>query len=469
MKVSCIGHSFDYEAGNVARLFFDDVTVAFSDDGDLLTYASEQNGMWVCRVVYKDTEKTVSESSDSETGERVLGKAIFETLCEATGKRPPWGILTGVRPIRITERKGENAADFLVRQSLVSEEKATLAVKTAKNESKILSLSRPESFSLYIGIPFCPSRCLYCSFVSKTVENAGKLIDEYAEKLVKDIAFTAETARRCALRLESVYFGGGTPTVLSSGQLDRIMKAVSGHFDLSHLREYTVEGGRPETITEDKLDTLIVNGCDRLSINPQTMHDSVLSACGRNHTVDDVYRAYEMARNFPFHTVNMDLIAGLVSDTAEGFCYSLDSVLALKPENVTVHTLCIKRAAYLNEERPPLPSDEDVVKMLSYSQKMLDKSGYIPYYLYRQRNTLANGENVGWAKPGHESYYNVYIMDQTHTILSCGAGGVNILRQPNGDHIERVFHYKYPYEYISRFDTLMERKQQIAAFYERYQ
>lgn len=459
----------------MARMFFEDVSLGSSREGEedcILTYLIQEEGVIKARaVVYVDgtcMEESRQEQTGQDTPERILGKAMYKALSKATGIRPPWGILTGVRPIRVVEREGDSAWEFFTQKSFVSEEKARLAIRTAEKESKLIALSKENSFSLYVGIPFCPSRCHYCSFVSKTVENAGKLIDDYVEKLVKDIAFTAEISRHCGLRLETVYFGGGTPTVLSAAQLDRIMTAVSDCFDLSTLREYTVEGGRPETLTDEKLEALIRGGCDRLSINPQTMQDGVLMASGRRHTVQDVYGAWTLAAKYPFRTVNMDLIAGLPSDTPEGFASSLDAVIALDPQNITVHTLCIKRAAYMNENRPPLPSDADVTAMVAYAQQTLEKNGYEPYYLYRQRNTLANAENIGWAKPGHDGLYNVYIMDQTHTILSCGAGGVNILREPGGSRIERVFHYKYPYEYISRFDTLMERKEQIVSFYERY-
>ncbi len=476
MKVCCLGHTCDYEAGNMARMYFDEVTLSWEEpengEDAVCTYLTDEGDAYSAKAtVYLDdtiTEKTVREKKNEDTAERIIGKAMYKALSEATGIYPPWGILTGIRPVKLVRQKGREARRFLTEKSLVSPQKTKLALDTAQKESKILALSQNNSFSLYIGIPFCPSRCSYCSFVSKTVEQAGRLMDDYVEKLVKDIAFTAEISHQIGLRLETVYFGGGTPTTLSAEQMRRVMAAVSQHFVLSSLREYTVEGGRPETLSEEKLAVLIEGGCDRLSINPQTMQDTVLNAAGRKHTVEDVYKAYDLAKRYPFRTVNMDLIAGLPLDTPDGFSFSVDSVLALNPQNITVHTLCIKRAAYLKQGRPPLPSDGEVTAMLSYGQTVLEKAGYLPYYLYRQRNTLANAENVGWAKEGHECLYNVYIMDQTHTILSCGAGGVNILRQPGGDRIERVFHYKYPYEYISRFDGLMDKKREILSFYERY-
>ena len=477
LKVYCKGHNFSYEAGNVARLFFEDVTVCeelpkvFKDE--YVLSAAEINGlecMVTCEArlngkLYFGEE---TDSLENETGERILGKAMYKALSEATGIKPPWGILTGIRPVKLIEANLNDPYGFYVNKSYTSEEKAKLAISTYENENRIISLSTPGSFSLYVGIPFCPSRCNYCSFVSKTVENAGKMVDEYVDKLVTEIEYTGREINKLNLNLESIYFGGGTPTVLSASQLDRIMKAVKNSFDLSNIREYTIEGGRPETITEEKLKVIFDNGADRLSINPQTMNDRVLELTGRRHTVLDVYKAYELARKFDFKTVNMDLIAGLAGDNVESFKRSVDAVIDLSPENITIHTLCIKRAAFINEDRPVLPSPSEIDEMLNYAQKRLTDEKYLPYYLYRQRNTLSNAENTGWSKNGNECLYNVYTMDQTHTIISCGGGGVTILREPNGNRIERIFNYKYPYEYLSRFDTLLERKKGIGEFYSQY-
>lgn len=477
LKVYCKGHTFSYEAGNVARLFFEDVTVSEDIpeilDGEYVLTLAKANGNefeFFCEAkiggkLYLGEE---TDSLENETGERILGKAMYKALNEATGIKPPWGILTGIRPVKLIESNLSDPYGFYVNKSYTSEEKAKLAISTYENENRIISLSTPRSFSLYVGIPFCPSRCNYCSFVSKTVENAGKMVDEYVDKLVSEIEYTGKEVDKLNLNLESVYFGGGTPTVLTPLQLDRIMKAVKKSFDLKNLREYTIEGGRPETITEEKLRTIFENGADRLSINPQTMNERVLELTGRRHTVDDVYKAYELVRKFDFKTVNMDLIAGLAGDTAESFKRSIDAVIDLSPENITVHTLCIKRAAFINEDRPVLPSPSEIDEMLNYAQKRLTEEDYVPYYLYRQRNTLSNAENTGWSKIGNECLYNVYTMDQTHTIISCGGGGVTILKEPNGNRIERIFNYKYPYEYLSRFDFLLERKKGIGDFYSQY-
>ena len=462
----------------MAKLFFDDVHVIDGipenppDDGYALTFISLSDGEINARCVAADygitCEGIHSERADRETPERVLGKAMFSTMEKLTGRRPPWGILTGVRPVRLVAEHSDDPMGFFIRSSMTRADKAELAVNIHNNSRDIISASGPDSCSLYIGIPFCPSRCSYCSFVSKTVENAGRLIEDYVEKHVKEIDFTGMVVQNLGLKVTTVYFGGGTPTSLSAEQLDRVMKAVSRSFDLSGIREYTVEGGRPETFTEGKLDVIEENGADRISINPQTMRDDILKAIGRRHTVDDVYRAFDMVGKRNFKAVNADLIAGLPGDSEEGFCFSLDRVLELSPENITVHTLCIKKSAFINENRPILPNAYEVERMLSYAYFKLDRGAYIPYYLYRQRNILANAENTGWSLPGKQCMYNVYSIDQTHTIVACGSGGVTILKQPCGNRIERIFNYKYPYEYIGRFGDILDRKGEITEFYRRF-
>ena len=349
----------------------------------------------------------------------------------------------------------------------VSEEKTALALQTEAHEQRIIEQSHPDSFSLYVGIPFCPSRCSYCSFVMASVERAQKLIAPYVDLLCEELRVTAQIANDCGLRLESVYFGGGTPTTLSAEQLDRVLGTVNRCFDLSRCHEFTVEAGRPDTVTAEKLFALKENNVDRISINPQTLSDSVLCAIGRKHTAEQFLEAFALARRCGFENINTDLIAGLPTDTPESFCRSLDTVLGLNAESITVHTLCMKRAANLTTEGKTLNREEALAarQMVAYARERLTANGYIPYYLYRQTRMVGNLENVGWSKPGCESYYNVYVMDETHTILACGCGGVSKLRDQSSDYLERIFNFKYPYEYIDRFDEMLNRKAQISRFY----
>lgn len=407
--------------------------------------------------------------------ERELAALLYECFAELTGMRPKWGVLTGVRPAklmrRLTGQMGEEAAAaYFGDKLLVSPEKIRLCREVGASEDAITALSRPDSFSLYISIPFCPSRCSYCSFVSHSVEKAGRLIPGYVQLLIKEIALTGRLAAGAGLRLETVYFGGGTPTTLTAEQLTAVMDAVAMHFDLSRLREYTVEAGRPDTITADKLRAIKAGGATRVSINPQTMEDAVLAAVGRRHTAAETEQAFRLAREAGFDNINMDLIAGLPADRLEGFDRTLDRILALDPESVTIHTLSMKRASRLSMGGvlPEKEAGEEAAAMVALGESRLRAAGILPYYMYRQSKTVGNLENVGYAKKGYEGLYNVYIMDETHSILACGASGVTKLRDPDSNHIERIFNFKYPYEYSSRFDEMAARKDRVKTFYEEY-
>jgi len=480
------GNDFKYELEAVCRIFVGSakIDVVYGgetpDDGDWVL-AAEDGGRLTARVSIGGTLSEKSGSADIESPdfgqecERVLALLIYQAFSELTGRRPDWGVLTGIRPVKLVYKyweKGmsdEEIVRLLGERYYVSEKKSRVLVRTAHTEKKAVELSRPESFSLYIAVPFCPTRCKYCSFVSHSIDKAGKLIPEYVELLCEELKSTGDMVRELGLCLETVYMGGGTPTVLTAGQLTQVLSVVNGSFDVSAAREFTVEAGRPDTVTEDKLDALISCGVDRISINPQTMSDSVLENIGRRHTAEQTLKAYEMARRRPFKVINMDLIAGLPGDDTESFGRTLETVTSLEPENITVHTLSIKRAAGMNEGGEQLfaGSDGRAVQMLDRAYSLLEELGYLPYYLYRQKNTLDNLENVGFARDGYDGLYNIYIMAETHTIIAAGAGGVTKLCAPDGL-IERTFNYKYPYEYNSRFDTILKRKEEVKRFYERY-
>ena len=289
----------------------------------------------------------------------------------------------------------------------------------------------------------------------------------YVECLKKELAFTGDEMRALGLRLETIYFGGGTPTTLSAEALSELFSVIEKHFDLSHLREYTVEAGRPDTVTAEKFAAIAAAGADRISINPQTLQDTVLRAIGRKHTVAQFYDAFNLARRCGMKHINTDLIAGLPEDTPAGFAETLSGILALEPESITVHTLCLKRASNLVlRHRSDYGDRREAAQMIARTGAVLPQNGYHPYYLYRQSRAVSNQENTGWAKPGKEGLYNVYIMDETHTIVGCGAGAVTKLKKPHSDYLERVFNYKFPYEYTARFDDMLKRKEQVRAFYE---
>lgn len=477
MNLYVKNHNFHFELENLTRLFFpnEKITVIrdFSEPQPpyIYTEVSDKITITVNIGSFNKSETAVKKLTDDDN-ELVSAQLLYKLLCDFTGLTQPWGILTGVRPVKLLRRLAEEsneeqAVKKFEKDFFVSNEKIALSRETEHNERKILELSKPESFSLYVGIPFCPSRCSYCSFVMASIERAEKLIEPYTKLLCEEIKRTAEIANKLGLRLETVYFGGGTPTTLSAEQLDTVLGTVNNSFDMSTCREFTVEAGRPDTIDIAKLFALKENKVDRISINPQTVNDEVLKTIGRKHTAQQFFDAFELARKCGFDNINTDLIAGLPTDTPESFKNSLDSIVRLNAECITVHTLCMKRASRLTTEGVTLDLQQarDAREMLAYTQNILGQNEYIPYYMYRQSRMVGNLENVGWSKRGFESLYNVYVMDETHTILACGSGGVTKLKRNNPDYLERIFNFKYPYEYIDRFDELIQRKSGIMQFY----
>lgn len=477
MNLYVKNHNFHFELENLTRLFFpnEKITVIrdFSEPQPPYIYTEVSDKITISVNIgsFNKSETAVKKLTDDDN-ELVSAQLLYKLLCDFTGLTQPWGILTGVRPVKLLRRLAEESSEEQAvkkfeKDFFVSNEKIALSRETEHNERKILELSKPESFSLYVGIPFCPSRCSYCSFVMASIERAEKLIEPYTKLLCEEIKRTAEIANKLGLRLETVYFGGGTPTTLSAEQLDMVLGTVNKSFDMSTCREFTVEAGRPDTIDIAKLFALKENKVDRISINPQTVNDEVLKTIGRKHTAQQFFDAFELARKCGFDNINTDLIAGLPTDTPESFKNSLDSIVRLNAECITVHTLCMKRASRLTTEGVTLDLQQarDAREMLAYTQNILGQNEYIPYYMYRQSRMVGNLENVGWSKKGFESLYNVYVMDETHTILACGSGGVTKLKRNNPDYLERIFNFKYPYEYIDRFDELIQRKSGIMQFY----
>ena len=405
-----------------------------------------------------------------------MADLLYSCLSEICGREQKWGLLTGVRPTRLVHRlidEGKSVSqirDRFINQYKVSDEKFRLVWQTAMVERPIILDSKQKDFSLYISIPFCPSRCNYCSFVSGSVEKMGKLIPEYIECLIKEIEYTAFVTKQAGLNLKSVYFGGGTPTTLSDFELSLLMGKINDCFDLSNIKEYTVEAGRPDTVTEQKLKVIKSFGADRISINPQTFNDEVLKSIGRKHTTQQTFSAFELARCVGFKTINMDLIAGLTGDNFESFKTSLETAIKLKPENITLHTLTVKRAANLSEDARETfeTAETPAEKMVGISYNSLYSGGYAPYYLYRQKGTLSNLENVGYCIANHEGYYNIYIMDEVHSIIALGAGAVTKLMPSYDSTMHRIFNYKYPLEYIRNFENIINRKREVLSFFEEH-
>lgn len=477
------GHPFAYEMENLCRLFFPHGGIRTvreeSGDGDQIYTGAERRADGILLSVRarlgaseRGRKKLLPAGTEDRELERCMAVELWGMLADLSGVKPAWGVVTGVRPLklfgRIARKRGEaGAAAYFREKLLVSPEKAELARMTWRNQRSLLAQARPDGFSLYVSIPFCPTRCAYCSFVSSSVEKAARLIPGYVELLCREIRRTGEITGGLGLKLQSVYFGGGTPTVLSADQLAEVIRTVRQSFDLTFCREFTVEAGRPDTVTIAKLAAMRVGGVTRISINPQTLNDDVLREIGRRHTTAQTLSAFALARRHGFGNINMDLIAGLPKDTPESFRNTIAGVTALSPESITVHTLALKRAARLNREggSPGPQGAEAAGEMIAFADGALQERGYRPYYLYRQSRMLGNQENTGWAKPGFENLYNVFIMEECQSILACGAGAVTKLRDPGSDRIERIFNFKYPYEYISRFAEMMNRKDRVTEFY----
>ncbi len=434
--------------------------------GTVFVRATEQNDgvLAECEFTYLDKTAKASafcENEDGDTSERTskcaVGKAVYQAGKELAGKDIPWGILTGIRPSKIgaellSRYSYGKARDILINKYLLTEKKAELVLSVAKNEMKILSSYGDDTCSLYVSIPFCPTRCEYCSFISYATPKLFQLIPSYLEKLCTELKEKAEIIKKTGKRLVTIYIGGGTPTTLAAEQLKILLQTIKEGFDLTYLEEFTVEAGRPDTITKEKLDVLKEYEVRRVSVNPQSLNDEVLLAIGRHHTVADFYNAYEIVSAEQFDSVNTDLIVGLSRDTYEGFKSTIDNICALEPQNVTVHAFSVKKSARILENDAQIYQKQDTSAVLSmdYAYEKLISSGYEPYYMYRQKNTVCDLENVGYTRIGKECKYNVLMMSDSHTVFSCGAGATTkLVKKINGkETISRIFSPKYPYEYL---------------------
>ena len=417
--------------------------------------------------------KTVSADrrlkADEETvrpRRRILQQSYYLAAVQLLDRKPAWGALAGVRPTKITtkhllEGGTPASADRLMRDVYyVTPERRQLAVDCSESTVKAVSLMDKDDLSVYVGIPFCPTRCSYCSFVSRTVGKKTDLLDKYLAALEREIQVTARLMKKSGKHLLTLYIGGGTPSILSTPQMIHLLDTLRESFDFSRCIEFTVEGGRPDTLDLEKLRAIREHGADRMSINPQTMEDSVLRACGRPHTGADVIRAYRQAEEAGFSAINMDLIAGLPTDNFDGFRRSLDAVASLNPANITVHTLALKKGADLFEKREGLSTAEEVSRMVDYSNAALRNLSYKPYYLYRQKYMSGSFENVGWSREGLDCLYNIYMMEELHTIVSLGGGGMNKVNLPDGT-LQRFHNPKFPEQYIEMIDSVCRQKEEL--------
>lgn len=481
MTIYFENNSYKYEVEAVMKLFCPLESFEFVFDGEyddrgdsLLVSVSDK--LTVSAKLGEKKQAAEAPLCPESERELALCRMIYTVMSQLTGVSPEWGCLTGIRPVKkVNALIGEGCDKDGVYERLhekyfISRRKSDLSYLTAITQSPALQSLDPKSFSLYVAIPFCPSRCSYCSFVSHSIRSKGakELIPQYVEMLCKEIEEMGEILKGKNTFCDTVYIGGGTPTSLSAAQIEKIMKTIEKSIDISRIREYTVEAGRADSITEDKLIAIRDNGATRISINPQTMQDGVLKAIGRQHTAAQFEECYSLARRLGFDNINTDTIAGLPTDTFEGFKDTIDRLIALDPESITVHTLTVKRSAELFKTaesfRAGYLTDDSVSRMVNYAFDSLTEKGFMPYYLYRQKNTVGNLENVGYAKQGKEGLYNIFIMEEAQNILACGASGSTKLIDPETGKITRYFNYKYPYEYISRYEKMMGYKPLLEKF-----
>lgn len=490
-----------YTEGKISRYYSETLVLLFfpgskfPGDGSggepcVTMSVTEENGNIVGRVTVKEGERKVyaeytpAEATRNRVSADMLSKlaaggAMLKAGAEFCGTIPPWGMITGVRPAKlcldmmesgVTE---EELVNRLTEDFMCSPQKAKLAVTTAKRERPFVSDIRRRECSVYIAIPFCPTRCTYCSFVSFSSPKLLSLVPEYLFRLCEDIKNTFEIIRSLGLRVATVYIGGGTPTTLSAEQLLILLSAISNEIDVSSLDEFTVEAGRPDTITKEKMEILASGGVTRVSVNAQTMNDSVLRSIGRKHTPEDFLRAYDIAVQSGIEDINVDLIAGLPGEHCDSFASSAEKIISLAPSNITVHTFYVKRAADIRRSLDVYRSEDlNTTMALNMAQSALGTAGYVPYYLYKQKNTAANLENAGFCVNGHECLYNIFMMEEIHTVFGIGASAMTKLVSPDTSDmkIRRICETKYPYEYLDpekgsaekRFTALMDASQ---AFY----
>ena len=470
MIINTIGHSFEDAVRQILQLFFD-INSDFSVESTLTIKENLYIAKAEITLGNRHAEgeiKTELFSPEKRQISDLIKKSVFFACKKLSDMPTPWGISTGIRPAKTARMMlGENYGEseilnYMQEEFFITPKKALLSLDVAKQEYELLKDREKNGVSLYVGIPFCPTRCAYCSFISQAVAHNQKFVKPYVNALLKEIEETAKMADSLNFKAETVYFGGGTPTTLSPEELEILINKVKECFDITALREFTVEAGRPDTFSEEMLDVLAECGVNRISINPQTMNQKTLDKIGRKHTVEQTVKAFEMARKYDCFSINADLIAGLPDETLEDFVHTVKEVCSLNPHAVTVHTMYLKRAARLISDFEKLRFASDMDSMVQSSYDFLTGNGYNPYYLYKQKNTLGNLENVGFSKAGHESLYNIYIMEEIQTILAMGGGAST--KMVKGDRIERVFNPKEAVDYINRIDEIIEKKKTALEF-----
>ena len=466
--------SFEYDIHSLVKAFFskEDVAVRVQEDfteETSLRMKVDFTDELVSMILLEDGQekgngKQSIDYNDRKETKNHLKRLIYGILSEYTGQTLPWGTLTGIRPTKIAMQMLEEGksnveiAEYMRNTYLASKEKVALSVMIANREKHVLrDIDYKDGYSLYVGIPFCPSTCLYCSFTSYPQSMWEKRMDEYMDALCKELDYLADKFRH--KKLNTVYIGGGTPTTLNPAQMDRLLTKIQTAFDAAHLQEFTVEAGRPDSITREKLQVLLDHGIDRISINPQTMKDETLRIIGRHHTVQQTKEAFALARKMGFEHINMDLIIGLPGENYDDVEHTMQELQKMEPDSVTVHSLAIKRAARLNlfKEKYEEMGLENNMQIMDMTARYCADMGLSPYYLYRQKNMAGNFENVGYAKADKAGIYNILIMEEKQSIVAAGAGASTKMVYPGG-RIERIENVKDVGQYIERIDEMIQRK-----------
>ncbi len=451
---------------NVTKRYeYEELIKIFLPEDEFEVYALEQRrqGEYITAEELAEQTGNLSDrleftlKGDTKNDKNLLKAEIYDRLSELTGQKPPWGTLTGVRPVKLAGMLSDPCREF-TENYRVSSDKAKELVDIYSYQQEKLGRPAPDSAGIYIGIPFCPTRCLYCSFTSNQADR--EVIDAYLDALMTEIEAVGAGMKACGIIPESIYIGGGTPTTLDERQLDRLLSHIYKHINTGSVREFTVEAGRPDTITEARIKVLSDCHTDRISINPQTMKEKTLRIIGRSHTNSQIYDAFELARRFEIPVINCDLIAGLPEETAEDFCDTVNKVAELGAENITVHTLAVKRASKLRDIDSSFHfrQAETVSQMLAAGREILDSRGYRPYYLYRQKHMAGSLENTGYCKNDTFSVYNIRIMEEAQSIIAMGAGGISKVYYPDENRLERVPNVSNYEIYISRINEMIERK-----------
>lgn len=493
IKVICMGHNYEYEINELLKLFYKQSAfeIISMNSEEYHKNVEDKNiftDSWIVTIVNLEENQVVVSSrlngkqemfeahlehlKDRELSKKIkrtLKKAIFKILKDATNAEVPWGILTGIRPTKIVHEliehgfQEDSIRKILLEEYYIDVPKAELLINVARTEHRFVYPIDEKKVSLYISIPFCPTRCLYCSFPSNPMKQSAHLVEAYVDSLCKEIEGVGNLVKEAGKYVQTIYIGGGTPTTLNVPQFARIFDALKENVDMNFMEEFTVEAGRPDTISYEKLKFLKESDVTRLSINPQTMNECTLREIGREHSVGELIEAYHMAKEVGFENINMDIIIGLPGEDEAMVDYTMRAIEKLAPNNLTVHTLAIKRASRLKEQEETysLAKDQEAISMLQITQQYAENMGLKPYYMYRQKHMVGNLENIGYGKPGSECIYNIQIMEEKQTILGLGAGATSKFTFPKENRLERVPNVKNLEQYISRVDEMIERKRKF--------